>query len=157
MSVTLPKSVANSLLFHFNYQLPIVESTTARDKFGGQKAISSDQYFGRNNYDSKAQAEANQRLQSFSGATSISSSQYFGRDESAPQDEEGTPSPSFSVCCIFDIKSRAFPNVDFFFWILLVYLVDQLSADFAAIGNAVMKGADLLNDMLNDMSSHYNY
>ncbi|OAQ32254.1 ArfGap-domain-containing protein [Linnemannia elongata AG-77] len=106
-----------------NTYTPQVESTTARDKFGGQKAISSDQYFGRNNYDSKAQAEANQRLQSFSGATSISSSQYFGRDESAPQDEE----------------------------------VDQLSADFAAIGNAVMKGADLLNDMLNDMSSHYNY
>jgi len=36
-------------------------------------------------------------------------------------------------------------------------VVDQLSADFAAIGNAVMKGADLLNDMINDMSSHYNY
>jgi len=35
--------------------------------------------------------------------------------------------------------------------------VDQLSADFAALGNAVMKGADLLNDMINDMSSHYNY
>lgn len=95
VSVTLPTSVANLLLFHFFSQLPIVESTTARDKFGGQKAISSDQYFGRNNYDSKAQAEANQRLQSFSGATSISSSQYFGRDESAPQDEEGTPSLSF--------------------------------------------------------------
>ncbi|KAK3841230.1 MAG: hypothetical protein J3R72DRAFT_445685 [Linnemannia gamsii] len=106
-----------------NSYTPQVDPTTARDKFGGQKAISSDQYFGRNNYDSKAQSEANQRLQSFSGATSISSSQYFGRDESVPQDEE----------------------------------VDQLSADFAAIGNAVMKGADLLNDMLNDMSSHYNY
>ncbi|KAF9092267.1 ADP-ribosylation factor GTPase activating protein, ER-Golgi transport [Mortierella sp. GBA35] len=102
---------------------PQVESTTARDKFANQKAISSDQYFGRNNYDSKAQAEANSRLQAFSGATAISSSQYFGRDESVPQDEE----------------------------------VDQLSADFAAIGNAVMKGADLLNDMINDMSSHYNY
>ncbi|KAF9924947.1 ADP-ribosylation factor GTPase activating protein, ER-Golgi transport [Linnemannia zychae] len=106
-----------------NSYTPQVESTTAREKFGGQKAISSDQYFGRNNYDSKAQAEATQRLQSFSGATSISSSQYFGRDESVQQDEE----------------------------------VDQLSADFAAIGNAVMKGADLLNNMLNDMSSHYNY
>ncbi|KAF9301255.1 ADP-ribosylation factor GTPase activating protein, ER-Golgi transport [Mortierella antarctica] len=102
---------------------PQVESTTAREKFGTQKAISSDQYFGRGGYDSKAQAEANSRLQAFSGATAISSSQYFGRDETQHEEEE----------------------------------VDQLSADFAALGNAVMKGADLLNDMLNDMSSHYNY
>ncbi|KAG0029885.1 ADP-ribosylation factor GTPase activating protein, ER-Golgi transport [Podila clonocystis] len=102
---------------------PQVESTTARDKFGTQKAISSDQYFGRGGYDSKAQSEANTRLQAFSGATAISSSQYFGRDETQHEEEE----------------------------------VDQLSADFAALGNAVMKGADLLNDMLNDMSSHYNY
>lgn len=55
--------------------------TAAREKFGNQKAISSDQYFGRNNYDSDAQAEASNRLQSFSGATSISSNQYFGRPE----------------------------------------------------------------------------
>ncbi|KAF9585669.1 ADP-ribosylation factor GTPase activating protein, ER-Golgi transport [Lunasporangiospora selenospora] len=99
------------------------EVTTARDKFSSQKAISSDQYFGRNNYDSKAQAEANVRLQSFSGATAISSSQYFGRDET---------------------EARSEPT-------------DQLSADFAALGTAVMKGADFLNDMLNDMTSHYNY
>ncbi|KAG0312258.1 ADP-ribosylation factor GTPase activating protein, ER-Golgi transport [Dissophora globulifera] len=106
-----------------NYSSPQAESTTARDKFGGQKAISSDQYFGRNNYDSKAQSEAASRLQAFSGATAISSNQYFGRDDAAPQEEE----------------------------------VDQLSADFAALGNAVMKGADILNSVLNDMTSHYNY
>ena len=68
----------------------VVEQTTAREKFGSQKAISSDQFFGRNNYDSKAQAEASSRLQSFSGATAISSSQYFGRDEEQPVDGEGT-------------------------------------------------------------------
>ncbi|KAG0336013.1 coiled-coil domain-containing protein mad1 [Podila humilis] len=96
---------------------PQPESTTAREKFGTQKAISSDQYFGRGGYDAKAQSEANSRLQAFSGATAISSSQYFGRDESQPEEEE----------------------------------VDQLSADFAALGNAVMKGADLLNNMINDI------
>jgi len=55
--------------------------TTARDKFGSQKAISSDMYFGRNSYDPSAVSEAQTRLQSFRGATSISSNQYFGRDE----------------------------------------------------------------------------
>ncbi|KAF9194093.1 ADP-ribosylation factor GTPase activating protein, ER-Golgi transport [Haplosporangium sp. Z 767] len=106
-----------------SYSSQQAESTSAREKFGNQKAISSDQYFGRNNYDSKAQAEASSRLQAFTGATAISSNQYFGREDAAPQEEE----------------------------------VDQLSADFAALGNAVLKGADLLNDMINDMSSHYNY
>lgn len=100
-----------------------MESTAAREKFGSQKAISSDQYFGRGNYDSKAQAEANERLQSFSGATSISSNQYFGRSENQPQEQE----------------------------------IDQLTADFSSLGNAVLKGADMLNNMLNDMTSHYNY
>lgn len=60
----------------------------ARDKFGSQKAISSDMYFGRGTYDPAAQSEAQGRLQQFQGATSISSSQYFGRDE-PEEDEEG--------------------------------------------------------------------
>ncbi|KAJ2927874.1 hypothetical protein H1R20_g9226, partial [Candolleomyces eurysporus] len=55
--------------------------TTAREKFGNQKAISSDMFFGRNEYDGEVQREAQTRLQSFQGATSISSNQYFGRDE----------------------------------------------------------------------------
>ncbi|PCH40470.1 ArfGap-domain-containing protein [Wolfiporia cocos MD-104 SS10] len=55
--------------------------TYAREKFGKQKAISSDMYFGRNAYDPTAVGEAQTRLQSFQGATSISSNQYFGREE----------------------------------------------------------------------------
>ncbi|KAI0070369.1 ArfGap-domain-containing protein [Panus rudis PR-1116 ss-1] len=57
------------------------ETTTARDRFGNQKAISSDMYFGRNAYDPTAISEAQTRLQSFQGAQSISSNQYFGREE----------------------------------------------------------------------------
>ncbi|SNX81857.1 related to GLO3 - zinc finger protein [Melanopsichium pennsylvanicum] len=57
----------------------------ARNKFSGQKSISSDQYFQRGSYDPQATSEAQQRLQSFQGQTSISSNQYFGREE----DEEG--------------------------------------------------------------------
>ncbi|CAK4031969.1 arf gtpase-activating [Lecanosticta acicola] len=56
----------------------------ARQKFGTQKGISSDEFFGRGTFDSNAQSEAKSRLQGFEGATSISSNAYFGR----PEDEE---------------------------------------------------------------------
>lgn len=53
----------------------------ARQKFGTQKGISSDEFFGRGAFDSNTQAEAKSRLQGFEGATSISSNAYFGRPE----------------------------------------------------------------------------
>lgn len=67
----------------FCFSRPIADDspTTAREKFGGQKAISSDMYFGRNDYDANSVREAQSRLQTFSGATAISSNQYFGRDD----------------------------------------------------------------------------
>ena len=71
---------------------PIVDDapTTARDKFGGQKAISSDMFFGRGSYDAVQAREAQTRLQTFQGATSISSNQYFGREEEDPLSREDT-------------------------------------------------------------------
>ncbi|EKM49906.1 uncharacterized protein PHACADRAFT_265665 [Phanerochaete carnosa HHB-10118-sp] len=63
--------------------------TTARNKFGNQKAISSDMYFGRGSYDPVAQGEAQTRLQNFQGASSISSNQYFGREEDEMQGMPG--------------------------------------------------------------------
>ncbi|PGH16736.1 hypothetical protein AJ79_01609 [Helicocarpus griseus UAMH5409] len=53
----------------------------ARKKFGSQKGISSDEFFGRDQFDPAAQAEAKSRLTNFEGATSISSNAYFGRPE----------------------------------------------------------------------------
>lgn len=61
----------------------------ARQKFGAQKGISSDEFFGRNHFDPSATAEAKSRLQGFEGATSISSNAYFGRpDDDLPQADE---------------------------------------------------------------------
>lgn len=57
----------------------------AREKFGVQKGISSDEFFSKGAYDPSAQSEAKTRLQGFEGAQSISSNAYFGR----PEDEEG--------------------------------------------------------------------
>ena len=53
----------------------------AREKFGTQKGISSDEFFGKGAFDPSAQSEAKQRLQGFEGAQSISSNAYFGRPE----------------------------------------------------------------------------
>lgn len=61
----------------------------ARSKFGTQKGISSDEYFGKGDYDPNSKAEAKTRLQGFEGATSISSNAYFGRPEDEPEEEYG--------------------------------------------------------------------
>ncbi|KAF2791041.1 arf GTPase activating protein [Melanomma pulvis-pyrius CBS 109.77] len=62
----------------------------AREKFGVQKGISSDEFFGRNAFDPSANAQAKERLQGFEGATSISSNAYFGRPEDElPEDDYG--------------------------------------------------------------------
>lgn len=57
------------------------DESFAREKFGTQKSISSDEFFGRNQFDPQEQSEARTRLQNFDGATAISSNQYFGREE----------------------------------------------------------------------------
>ncbi|RFU74203.1 zinc finger glo3 [Trichoderma arundinaceum] len=61
----------------------------ARSKFGAQKAISSDEFFGKGAYDPNAQAEAKTRLQGFEGATAISSNAYFGRPEEEEEEDYG--------------------------------------------------------------------
>lgn len=54
------------------------------NKYGTQKGISSDEFFGRGpRFDELAKQEAREKLQSFNGAQSISSSSYFGEEEGA--------------------------------------------------------------------------
>ncbi|KAI9375328.1 arf GTPase-activating protein [Aspergillus egyptiacus] len=57
------------------------ELRQAKSRFGSQKGISSDEFFGREQFDPAAQSEAKERLRQFDGATSISSNTYFGRPE----------------------------------------------------------------------------
>ncbi|TDL15423.1 hypothetical protein BD410DRAFT_732762, partial [Rickenella mellea] len=83
-----PHSLTLSRPYH-SASADVDESTFAREKFGAQKAISSDMYFGRNAYDPAATAEAQERLQQFRGATAISSNQYFGREEEDGEDGAG--------------------------------------------------------------------
>lgn len=74
------------------------ELEKTRSRFGGQKGISSDEFFGRDRFDPHAQSEAKQRLREFDGATSISSNAYFGR----PEDEITAADDSYG-----DLESAA--------------------------------------------------
>ncbi|KAI8938421.1 hypothetical protein NX059_012552 [Plenodomus lindquistii] len=60
----------------------------ARERFGAQKGIGSDEFFGRNAFDPAATAQAKERLSGFEGATSISSNAYFGRPEDDVAEED---------------------------------------------------------------------
>lgn len=65
------------------------EDSYASKKFGSQKGISSDEFFGKGQFDPNSQAEAKTRLQGFEGASSISSNAYFGRTDDQPAEEYG--------------------------------------------------------------------
>jgi ADP-ribosylation factor GTPase-activating protein 2/3 len=92
LSASLLFKVRSKLLQGTNTALTrtLDESQTyAREKFGTQKGISSDEFFGRNAYDPSAQSEARNRLQGFEGAQAISSNAYFGRPEEEVDDYSG--------------------------------------------------------------------
>ncbi|CAI5464520.1 unnamed protein product [Closterium sp. Yama58-4] len=62
---------------------PIEESDEARRKFAGAKAISSQQFFERDN--KELQAQNQERLQKFQNSSAISSAAFFDRDEGGNQ------------------------------------------------------------------------
>ncbi|KAL7269265.1 ADP-ribosylation factor GTPase activating protein, ER-Golgi transport [Rhizina undulata] len=64
----------------------------ARQKFGNQKGISSDEFFGRNSFDPQQQAEAKTRLQEFNGAAAISSVDYNNVEHGNVNDDRDSES-----------------------------------------------------------------
>ncbi|EGE09087.1 arf GTPase-activating protein [Trichophyton equinum CBS 127.97] len=76
-----PKKLGFGAVGHANSAVDDEELERTRSKFGNQKGISSDEFFGREQFDPVAQAEAKTRLSNFEGATAISSNAYFGRPE----------------------------------------------------------------------------
>ncbi|KAF9523145.1 hypothetical protein CPB83DRAFT_799728 [Crepidotus variabilis] len=116
--------------------------TTAREKFGGQKAISSDMYFGRGNYDADQTREAQSRLQSFQGATSISSNQYFGREDEEGlnrEDSEGGLLGDGSLSGLESAAKDAISRV-------------MANPDVQNVGESIRAGALKLSDYLASMS-----
>lgn len=101
-------------------------------KFGSQKAISSDQYFGRGNYNEDEAREAREKLKSFDNATSISSSSYFGQDQA--EDSENSFGNGYN-------NNRSNGFVDF-----------NINADdeLQVIKDAMEQGAQKLGNYLRD-------
>ncbi|CDH57560.1 adp-ribosylation factor gtpase-activatingprotein agd10 [Lichtheimia corymbifera JMRC:FSU:9682] len=87
--MNIRKPTASSSSSYSSQQQQEEEITYARDKFGNAKSISSDQYFGRNQYDPSRIAENSARLAKFQGASSISSDQYFDREPRRVDDFSG--------------------------------------------------------------------
>ncbi|CAX42551.1 ADP-ribosylation factor GTPase-activating protein (ARF GAP), putative [Candida dubliniensis CD36] len=77
------------------------------NKYGSQKGISSDEFFGRGpRFDEQAKAEAKTKLQAFNGAQSISSSSYFGEEEGGSGGVRGGRSNS-GVGGLSDLEASA--------------------------------------------------
>lgn len=75
-------------------------------KYGSQKGISSDEYFGRGpRFDETAKNEARQKLLAYNGAQSISSSSYFGEEEQA--NAAGAPRPGQQGIGLGDLEHAA--------------------------------------------------
>jgi ADP-ribosylation factor GTPase-activating protein 2/3 len=110
------------------------EETSARSKFGGAKAISSDMYFGRNAH-APADPEQSARLQTFSGQTSISSAQFYGRDEDEMSGRNSAGNPDDLV--------KNFAKT----------FVSEAAADLENVKNLASVGAAKFQDFLKNVAS----
>lgn len=108
-------------------------------KYGSQKAISSDEFFGRNSYDPTAQAEAKSRLQAFDGASAISSSSYFGRSE---EEDDAIAGSQAGANGDFSVEGIAREVQD--------RIRDITSEDMGALKDALEQGASRLGDFMRD-------
>ncbi|KAH9983596.1 hypothetical protein BJV77DRAFT_1042064 [Russula vinacea] len=115
--------------------------TTARDRFGGQKAISSDMFFERGAYDPTSVSEGRARLAQFQGATSISSNQYFGREEeeALEQASDGGLLGDGSLAGLENAARDAVSRI-------------MANPDVQNLGDSIRSGALKLSDYLAQMS-----
>ncbi|KAF8553675.1 ArfGap-domain-containing protein [Imleria badia] len=118
--------------------------TTAREKFGTHKAISSDMFFGRNDYDPTFVAESKQRLSNFQGATSISSNQYFGREEEEELERGGSEGGLLGDGSLANLEVAAKDAIARL----------MANPDVQNVGESIRTGALKLSDYLAQMSQH---
>ncbi|GMM36469.1 ADP-ribosylation factor GTPase-activating protein [Saccharomycopsis crataegensis] len=110
------------------------------NKYGTQKAISSDEFFGRNSFDPSVKQEAQQKLSQFGGASAISSSAYFGEEEGANH-QNSNSADSFNIRDL-DIDSAARQLANTF--------QSTTGQDVTVLKDALEQGANKLGDYLRD-------
>ncbi|KAJ3342431.1 ADP-ribosylation factor GTPase activating protein, ER-Golgi transport [Entophlyctis luteolus] len=120
------------------------ESGDAAQRFGNAKAISSDQYFGRGQYDEAESAEARAKLQQFQGKSGFGSDDYYGSSEATGANRSGRPvRPPSSAMNVGDVMEtvgsglRVFAN----------NFVDQGIEDINSVRKIVSSGSNKLSDM----------
>ncbi|RKO86646.1 hypothetical protein BDK51DRAFT_16236 [Blyttiomyces helicus] len=113
----------------------------AAKRFGTAKAISSDQYFQRGQYDEHENAQARERLSTFAGKSGFGSAEYYGRDESGPSRSSGGAADLGSV----SEAARDFASK----------FVGQAADDFSSIKKVVAAGSTKLGEMLQDMQVRF--
>lgn len=105
-------------------------------RFGGQKGISSDQFYGINSYDADKAKEAHDRLTAFNGAQSISSSQYYGNDEEEQMRQQSSGGGFDSS----DIEQK-----------VAQFAEKYMGEDMDALKGALEQGAEKLGSYLRDV------
>ncbi|CCD22299.1 ADP-ribosylation factor GTPase-activating protein NDAI_0A01410 [Naumovozyma dairenensis CBS 421] len=115
------------------------------ERYSDSKAISSDQLFGRGNYDQDAAREAKEKLKTFDNATSISSSSYFGEDQNNNEDgsDEFNDGGSSSVNAYGRGSSRGGNNG-------FIDINVGTDDDLQVLKDAVEQGAQKLGNYLRD-------
>ncbi|KAI9597715.1 hypothetical protein BDF19DRAFT_434217 [Syncephalis fuscata] len=121
-----------------SYQDSSSESSEAQNRFAGQKAISSDEFFNRGSHDPQQREDTRTKVREFTGATAISSDQWFGREE-----KEG-PSSSDAANANID-SAKEFAR----------RFIDQAGADYDALKNVVQSGSAKLTDIVQDLQYRY--
>ncbi|TPX49602.1 hypothetical protein SeMB42_g02558 [Synchytrium endobioticum] len=131
-----------------SYHPPTESEGDAAKRFNTAKGISSDQYFGRGNYDENESAEARAKLTTFQGKSGFGSAEYYGRDETGPA------SPTDRRLAD---GSRAFEalgsEVGYQAKEFASRFATQAVEDLAGLKRIVQTGGSKLGDMLADIQS----
>ncbi|TPX33327.1 hypothetical protein SmJEL517_g03692 [Synchytrium microbalum] len=121
-------------------------------RFTNAKAISSDQYFNRGDFDENESAEARMKLTAFQGKSGFGSAEYYGRDESGfSSDGAGGRRPSDGSRVVEALSTEVGYQAREF----ASRFANQAAEDLAGLKRIVTTGGSRLGDMLADIQSRY--
>lgn len=123
------------------------------NKFGEQKGISSDEFFGRGTYDEEANKEAKEKLKNFDNATAISSDAYFGRDRSDDEEEDEYEGEDYHRGGFGNNGPRRNRHNSEGFGSVVNNLLEENEQEIEMLKNAMEQGATKLGHFFSDLLS----